>query len=430
MLLERTDPPARADVLVVGAGLAGLCAARRLRDAGLDAHVLEASDAVGGRVRTDAVDGCLLDRGFQVVNTAYPELRRVVDLDALDLRPFTPGALVRLPDGSGGGLARVGDPRRRPQDLLATLSADVASPREKVRLVRLVAEALLPPGRLLGREDRPFVDELRERGLDGRPLERFLRPFLSGVFCEPALTTSSRFALLVLRTFVLGTVATPATGVQALPRWLAGALAPDGVTTHSRAEAVDVDGVRLADGRRVTASAVVVAADGPSGADLLGQPRPATNTVTTYYHLTDEPPLREPTLVLDGAGGPVANSVVLTAAAPGLAPTGSSLVSSSVAGHRDVPEDVVRAELARLHGADTRAWRHVRTYRVRGAVPDQTAPARLERPVRLADRLAVAGDWRQTGSVQGAMVSGRRAADAVLADLGLPVPDGGSDRPV
>ena len=430
MLQERTDPPARADVVVVGAGLAGLCAARRLRAAGLDAHVLEASDDVGGRVRTDAVDGCLLDRGFQVVNTAYPELRRVVDLDALDLRPFTPGALVRLPDDAGGGLARIGDPRRRPQDLLASLTADVASPLEKVRLARLVAESLLPPARLLDREDRPFVEELRRRGLGGRPLDRFLRPFLSGVFCEPDLTTSSRFALLVLRTFVLGTVATPSTGVQALPRWLAGGLAPDGVTTRACAQRVDADGVRLHDGREVAASAVVVAVDGRSGAGLLGLPAPATNTVTTYYHLADEPPVDEPTLVLDGAGGPVSNSVVLTQAAPGLAPVGTSLVSSSVAGHRDVPEPVVRHELARMHGVATWSWQHLATYRVEGAVPDQSAPAVLQRPVRVADRLAVAGDWRQTGSVQGAMVSGRRAADAVLADLGLPTPDGGSDRPV
>ena len=178
--------PSSAEVVVVGAGLAGLCAARRLAAAGVDVVVLEAADAVGGRVATDVVDGFLLDRGFQVHNTGYPEAARVLDHAALDLRAFTPGALVRV----GDRLHRVADPRRRPLAAPGTVLAPIGSPLDKARVALLAArDALLP--RPTGSPPAPETttyEALRQRGLSDTVIDRFLRPFLAGVFLERELT--------------------------------------------------------------------------------------------------------------------------------------------------------------------------------------------------------------------------------------------------
>ena len=418
--------PRETDVVVVGAGLAGLAAARHLADRDLAVTVLEASDDVGGRVRTDVVDGLRLDRGFQVFNTAYPEPARVLDLAALDLQRFDRGALVHV----DGRLHRVADPRHRPHDLRASLSAPIGSLRDKVRATALAGRAAAaPPGYLLTRPDRSIYSELRAAGISARMIERFWRPFLAGVFLDPDLGTSSRLFSLVLRSFVLGEQTVPADGMGAIPRQLAAAL-PDG-TVHLRTPVVSVtpDSVTTRDGRRVSARAVVVATEAPAAAALLPHLRvPRMAGVVTLYHLAPEPPVRERLLVLDGsATGPVVNTVVLTNAAPTYASDGRVLVSSSVVartGGEPPPaadgrlERDVRRHLARLYGVATDGWEHVASYRIPAALPVQIAPHREPAaPVRLGDGVFVCGDHRDTASIQGAMVSGRRAAGAVAGAL-------------
>ena len=398
----------------MGAGLAGLACAWRLVRAGVDVQVLEAEAEVGGRVRTDARDGLLLDRGFQVHNTGYPEARAVLDHDALDLRPFVPGALVRL----GDRLHRVADPRRAPRWAVRTALAPVGGPRDKLALARLSAAAVLPsPDALLERPETTTAQALRDRGVSEEMVERFLRPFLSGVFLEDDLQTSSRFFELVWRSFAVGTQCVPAAGMGAIPRQLAQRL-PPGVlrlgtpVDRVRAGAVDAGGTTL------TARAVVVAVSAPAAARLLpGLEVPPVNGVVTHYHLAPEPPVTEPAIVLDGErSGPVANTVVLTNAAPTYGP-GRHLVSSSVVSG-DADEPAVRAHLARLYGVDTGAWEHVARYDVVDGVPSMAPPmGRFRRPVRLEAGLYACGDHRDSGSIQGALVSGRRAATAVLQEV-------------
>jgi len=390
---------------VVGAGLAGLACARRLCAAGLDVQVHEAGDRVGGRVRTDVVDGMLLDRGFQVHNTGYPEARRVLDHDALLLRRFVPGALVRV----GDRLHRVGDPRRVPGWAPSTVAAPIGSLPDKLRIAAsAVRAAVVPPGRLLDAPETTTEQALLDRGFSPAVIDRFFRPFLSGVFLEDGLQTSSRFFDLVWRSFVLGDQCVPSTGMGALPQQLADRLPAGTVRLGSPVR-------RLSD---VTARVVVVATDPRTAADLLpGLPVPAMHGVTTHYHLAPEPPVRDAAIVLDGeGGGPVANSVVLTNAAPSYAP-GRHLVSSSVVSG-DASEPAVRAHLARLYDVDTSSWQHVAAYDVREALPSQAPPqGRFRLPVRLGPGRYVCGDSRDSASIQGALVSGRRTADAVLGEL-------------
>ncbi len=386
------------DVVILGAGLAGLACAVHLADAGVEVAVHEASDAVGGRARTDVVDGVLLDRGFQVLNTAYPEARRVFDLDALALQPFVRGALVHL----GGKLHRIADPRSAPTWALASLKAPIGSPKDKAALVALALRPLR-----LDAPERSTYEHLRANGVSDTAIDRFVRPFLTGVFLDPELATSSRFFSAVWRTFAFGTQALPARGMGAMGQQLADRL-PDG-TVH----------LDSAQHTLPKARAVVVAADPETAADLLDLPRPPFNSVTTHYHLADRPPTPHAAIVLDGdRSGPVTNTVVLTNAAPTYAP-GRVLVSSSVVG-TEATEAAVRAHLARLYGVRTAAWQHLSSYTLPQALPSMAPPlGNLRKPVRVRDGVYVCGDHRDTASIQGALVSGRRAAAAVLKDLGV-----------
>ena len=392
------------EVVVVGAGLAGLACARHLQAAGVGVVVLEAEDAVGGRVRTDVVDGMLLDRGFQVHNTGYPEAQRVLDHEALDLRRFAAGAMVRI----GDRLHRVGDPRKVPTWAPGTVLSPIGSLKDKLLIARLAAESgLLSPDALLSRPETTTYDALRARGLSDRVIDRFFRPFLSGVFLEDGLQTSSRFFDLVWRYFARGNQCVPAAGMGAIPAQLAQGL---DVRLGSRVDAL----AGLRDSHRAV---VVATAAAGAGRLVPGLDVPASRSVTTLYHLAPEPPVREPAIVLDGeASGPVANTVVLTNAAPSYAP-GRHLVSSSVVSG-DASEPAVRQHLSRLYGVETAAWQHVASYEIRDALPSQAPPmGRFRKPVRLEDGLYVCGDHRDSASIQGALVSGRRAATAVVADL-------------
>jgi len=411
---------ASCDVVVVGAGLAGLAAANHLSGAGLVVEVLEASDGVGGRARTDRhPDGFLLDRGFQLVNPAYPELARVADLDALDLRPFEPGAAVF----SEGRVRWLGNPLRRPKDLFGLLSAPVAPLSDKLALGALLARCALTPVRRLERApDDSAAHDLAAAGLSEAMVDRVLRPFLSGVFLEGDLATSARFTHLVLRSFARGVPSLPAEGVGALARQLASALPPGTVHLERSVEAVEPR-VAVAAGQRRPARAVVVATGPRRSASLLGLTPVPTHGVTTYFHAAPTSPSGgRGRLLVDGEERLVANTAVLTDVAPSYGPPGgAALVETSVlgTGHGPETEEAVRRRLATLYATDTSRWELLEAVAVPEALPALPPPLTVRRPVRVAPGLYVCGDHRDTASQQGALVSGRRAAAAVLADLGL-----------
>lgn len=409
-----------ADVLVVGAGLAGLACALHLSEAGLGVEVLEASDAVGGRIRTDRVDGYLIDRGFQVFNTAYPEARRVLDLPGLNLCGFDRAVEIE----HEGTIHRLAEPWREPGESTSLLTAPIGSPLERLALARYAAAATATPSsRLLRRPDRPALDDLAASGVRDEPLERLIRPFLAGVLLEDELTTSSRFVRMVVRTFARGTVAVPAVGMQQIPEQLATKVGRDAVRLGVDVTSVTAGRVHHSEGRD-TARAVVVATDGDTAARFLGSDvvAPTWNGVRTYFHATDVAPSARATLRLPGGPSPLLNSVVMTAAAPGYAPAGRALVATSVlhGEGRLVPElETLRPYLDALWRTDTSKWDTVAVRDVPYALPAMPAPHRFAKPVRVSAGLYVCGDHRDTSSIQGALVSGRRAAEAVLADLGV-----------
>ncbi|MEU7531228.1 NAD(P)/FAD-dependent oxidoreductase [Saccharothrix sp. NPDC042600] len=397
-------------VVVVGAGLAGLSAARVLAGAGVSVTVVEAADDVGGRVRTDVVDGVRLDRGFQILLPAYPELARAVDVAALRLRHFRPGVLVH----DRGRRDLLADPRSGVRALGGMLRQRVLSPRDALALGALSTRVGFGPVAALKDSDRSTREELRAGGLSERAVERVLKPFLSGVFLEGELATSSRFFQLVWRCFVRGGAAVPADGMGALPRLLAAGL--PAVRCGVRVVTVRDDGVDLADGTRLDADAVVVATDGTTAAALLpGQPEPVWNGVTTWYFRPPESPLRDGVLLVDAEGGPVVDTAVMSEVAPSYSPDAPLVQASAL--DASVAEAEVRAHLARLYGVDTRRWESLARYDIPHAVPAMRPPHPLRSSVRAGGRRYVCGDHRDTSSIQGALVSGRRAARAVLSDL-------------
>ena len=417
---------AKPDVIVVGAGLAGLTCARMLHRAKVKVRVLEARDGVGGRVRTDAVDGFLLDRGFQVLLTAYPEPPQWLDYPALDLKPFFPGALV----WRGGGLHRVADPFRRPLDALLSVFNPVGSFSDKLNVLDLWTQARA--GELEDvflRPQKTSREYLRDVGFSDAMVEAFFQPFLGGVFLEKELRTSSRMLEFVVRMFASGAAAVPARGMGSLSEQLAGKLPEGSLRLDTLVEEVFGHRVRLMSGAREECDAVVVATDGPSAEELLpGLPPRRMTGVTCLYFAVPEPPVRGPYLVLNGEGrGPVNNLAVMSEVAPGYAPAGQALVSVSVLELAEDARDVearVREQLTEWFGAGVAGWRHLRTYMIPRALPVQS-PEVFEEPhrrVRISPGLYACGDYRENGSIEGAMVSGRRAAEALLRDLELPLP--------
>ncbi|MDW5327469.1 FAD-dependent oxidoreductase [Plantactinospora sp. KLBMP9567] len=486
--------PAQTDVVVVGGGLAGLAAARRLHRAGTPWLLVEAAERLGGRVGTDAVDGYLIDRGFQVVNTGYPRLSALVDLTSLGLGYFTQGVLVRrgetlhrmvhplrdplgaartvltgLADAAGVGRlasasvglggrsgstsvglggrsgstsvglggsrnssAGIGRPGEAPtgEDVDRVVDGRLADVRrissvgrasDRLRLAALAARcASLPVDRLLAAPETSTGAALRRAGLSDRIVEELLRPFLSGVFGERELTTSSHVFAMIVRSFARGRIGLPAAGIGALPEAVAAPLPESLIALGVSATSLRTGLVRTSAGV-VRCRAVLVATD-PATATALLPPlgRVRMNTLTTYYHSTAEPPLDEPILLLDGDRRElVANTVVVSRAAPTYAPAGRHLVATSVAGPMVPPEPVVRAELARLYGRPVDDWEHLTTVSVPEALPAAPAPqGRLRKPVAPGEGIFVAGDHRGSPSVQGALASGWRAAGAINRYLG------------
>ena len=417
-----TGPP----ILIVGAGLAGLCSALHLQRAGHRVRILEASEAPGGRVRTDQVEGFALDRGFQVLLSSYPEARATLDLPALGLGRFVPGALI----WNGRKLVKVADPMRRPQDLVATLGSGMASVGDAWRLLRWRLRSLgRSPADWLQEDDTLDAEAaLRADGFSNRMIEGFWRPFLGGVLLDRELRASRRTLDFLFAMFATGAAALPRGGMGAISEQLAGRLAPGTLQTSRRVVDVEPGAVRLDSGERITGSTVVMASDPSSAARLLPDlPVPEMRRTGCLY--LDAPrsagALAARHLVLDGVGaGPVNHLCMPSQVAEGYAPEGRTLVSASLLGDAleqgdDALEKSARDQIRGWFGPGVDDWRTLRLVRVQEALPAQPPGpfAAVEKPARLDDGLFVAGDHRNLASIQGAMASGRATARAVADSL-------------
>ncbi|MFF4094215.1 NAD(P)/FAD-dependent oxidoreductase [Streptomyces sp. NPDC001834] len=414
-----------ADVVIIGAGIAGLSAAHRLTSAGVSVNVLEAGHQVGGRMTTTESDGFLLDHLGPLLSTAYRELRLTPALEGLALRAFAPGLLVH----SEGRRHRTGDVRgargafEAARALATSPRPPMGGPIDQARLsAALNRLAATPASRILARPEQTALTALSDRGLPSRTVDGFLRPLLSALLSDPELTTSSRCADLVLRDYARGRLCVPQGGAGRLPELLAASLPPGTIRTGVHVTAADITSVRTQEHGELRCRSLLLATGAGAAAALLpGLRVPTFHPVTVLHHTAPVPPQTGASLLIDAdRSGPVAHTAVMSAVDPARAPRGRTLISTTVLGTPPPDLDrVVRARLAVLYGAPTDDWELLAAHHDPEAVPAMPAPHDLRRPVRLLAGLYVCGDHRDTSTVQGALFSGRRAAEAILTDLGV-----------
>jgi phytoene dehydrogenase-like protein len=419
--------PAQNPIIIIGAGMAGLACANWLHRAGRPVLVLEAADAVGGRVRTDVTpDGFRLDRGFQILLTDYPEARRMFDYGALNLKKYQSGAVIRLADGRETTLE---NPLQAPLAAFTALASPIGTLLDKLLIAKLaLALQGQSPEALLAKPAETTLAYLRRYGWSEQIIDNFFRPFFGGVYLDRELTTASNFFEFVFQQFVRGDAAVPALGMQQLPEQLAARLPAGTVRLHTPVAAVLDSGrtVRLASGETLTAAATVLATDGPAGAQLLGDsfPAPATlaarPTTCTYFATAGAAPSHGRKLLhLNAAPTALAHNVAFPAeVSAAVAPAGQGLVSVSTHGEHGFSDEALterlRPELAAWFGPAASQWRHLRTYRIERALPVYGPGQPVQQPLRLTDSLLRCGDWVAYPSLNAALGTGRQVAQMLL----------------
>jgi len=420
-------------VVVVGGGLAGLTAARRLHDLGYPVRVFEAEPEIGGRVRTRRhPDGFLIDRGFQILLSAYPALRRNVDLEAIGARPFDSGALV----WTGKRRVPLRNPWRHPRGIVRDITSPVFGVADKVRLARWGVETSRAPWTTIAEaavatDDRSILGELRAMGFSEAFIDRFARPFWGGITLDRSLSVSAGVARFTTKMFLEGDAVLPRDGVAALPRAIAAGLPAGTIETSTPVEALVIEGYRATGvrvgGTTVPAAAVVVATDPPTAARLTGFPTIPTDGVgcVTVYLASGTDPGIGTLLTIDGTGRQAVNHIApLSAVQPAYAPEGQHLLAAVLLGEEAVSRD--DDDNARVALESAREMLQLEDLRVVEVVP---VPFALYRQVpgihrRLPDAttgvegLVLASDATVDASVNGAITSGEDAAHAVRMTIG------------
>ena len=406
---------AKEQVLIVGGGLAGLACAIRLQERGMAPIVLEASDALGGRVRTDLVDGFRLDRGFQVFLDSYASAGSLLNLAELRLRRFKPGALVFL----RGKLHRVMDVFREPGSLLESAFAPIGSMADKARVALLRFKLRRTSVAAIDKKSAVSTEDyLRHAGFSEQMIDVFFRSFYGGIFLGRDLLTSSRMFEFTFKMFSEGHATLPALGMGEIPRQLAGKLNPQAVRLNTRVAQVSENAVVLESGERISGGAVVLATDAFAAARLMPEldaARKDWRSVTCLYFAADRSPLNEAIIALNGTGEGLVNNVCVPSdVSAEYAPSGKALISVSVLGTPDAAnlEARVLSELGAWFGAQTRDWLHLRTERITRALPLHAASANPVDVIKMGGVVAC-GDYFSNASIEGAIVSGQQAADAI-----------------
>jgi phytoene dehydrogenase-like protein len=413
-----------APVVIIGAGMAGLACANYLHRGGQAVVVLEVSDAVGGRVRTDVTpEGFRLDRGFQILLTRYPEVQRLLDYGALNLKAFRSGAVTRLPDGRQTTLQ---NPLRQPTAAFSALVSPIGGIKDKLLIARFAQQLSQQTSeQLLARPSTDTLTFLRQYGWSEQIINTFFRPFFGGVYLDRGLSTASNFFEFVFQQFVIGDAVVPALGMQQIPEQLAARLPGGTVRLHTPVDALDGLQVHLRNGETLTAAAVVVATDGDAAHHLL--PRPSASpapvwrrTTCTYFAADRSPGQGDRLLRLNAAPDALAHNVAfISDVAPAYAPAGKALISVSTHGHHDLSEaallERLRPELTAWFGEAARQWQHLRTYEINQALPVYAAGQPTRQALKLADGLYRCGDYTAYPSTNAAIATGREVAEMLLA---------------
>ncbi|MGI9468495.1 MAG: FAD-dependent oxidoreductase [Rubripirellula sp.] len=408
------------EVIIIGGGLAGLSCAVQLANSGVHSAIFEATDRVGGRVRSDVINGFTLDVGFQVLLTAYPSCQELLDYSALRLRYFAPGALIR----HSGRFSELADPWRNPGKAWATVTNPVGSVADKLRIWRLRSQTCR--GSLAELYERPHQTTeqyLRDFGFSERMMDEFFRPFIGGVFLDESLSVSSRMLEFVFRMFSMGGIAIPADGMAAIPRQLAERLPRGSINLQSSVVRLEGNRVVLANGDTFTGDHIVIATESNAAARLLELPEIQTswNETSTLYYSSPQCQEKHKSLILRGdESGPIQTATIISNVAEEYAPPNCSLISVSLSPNhkksRDENEQLAKDQLRKWFGDQVSHWELLQTYQIPYGLPAMDIDPVIRSPeLEKRQNTYICGDHCETPSIEGAMNSGMRAAAAILA---------------
>ncbi len=401
-----------ADVIVIGAGLTGLRAAHRLAEAGLSVLVFERADHIGGRMATHEAAGYKIDHGFQVLLTAYPEVRAIEGSNQLGCRSFSSGARVRR----NGAFVDFMDPLRHPEEIFSVLRSSLGSFSDFFRLFLLTRRG----GSACASRDLSTDLGLTATGFSRRFQDGFLRPFLRGVLLDPLLRADFGLACFYLQMFARGEAALPEAGIQALPNLLADQIGRSHIRLNATVNAITRDEVTLDNGDSYRARQVICAVDTMS-ATQLGSPEQTMHHLAscTLYFSAPKAPFHEPVIVLNADGGPIATLAVLSNVQPSYAPPGRALIAITAIGdaaslsEASQKESLV-AQAATWYGAEVQDW----NYLMRVALPASVVSRpRMSVGYSEVSGILYAGDYLTYPSQNGALSAGRSVADFVLDRL-------------
>lgn len=410
------------DVVIVGAGIAGLNCAAVLHRNRKSFIILESSDRPGGRIKTDVVDAFQLDRGFQVLQTGYPEASRTLDFETLNLRKFPAGVAVRC----NGKFHVIADPRRHPRHLFSTLFSPIGCLKDRFLMLKLANDvSRCSLEELFSEEEQPALKFLEDWGFSTGFISRFFVPFFAGACLDPQIAASSRVLKYIFRVFAQGDAALPSRGMEDIPRQIAGCLPPDSISFNSKVVKLGETSVMVEDGTLYHGRNVVLAtAQNALPALLSEQPSLPTIGESCFYYSADWlPPFREPFLLLNGEGrGPINNIAFPSLVAPHYSGSGKTLIAAVVLGKEHMAQDNleqrVRDQCIDWFGRPAETWKHIQTFRIEHALPVQEPPTMnpYAAPEPASKNLRVIGEHQSLPGIQWSLLSGRLAAEAILAD--------------
>jgi phytoene dehydrogenase-like protein len=413
---------ADTDVIIIGAGVAGLTAARVLKSGGKTIKIIEATDGVGGRVRTDEVDGFLLDRGFQVLLTGYPEAKHFLDYRSLNLQSFDPGALIL----NERGISEIGDPLRKPSQLFKTIYSSAGTFTDKLKMMglkfRLTATSI---DAIFAKRESTTLAYLKAAGFSEKIISQFFRPFLTGIFLEDQLQTSSRMFEYVFKLFSEEETAVPAKGMGMITKQLAAHLSHDELLLNEQVVQINDNQVATASGKTHIAKHILIATQATNLPAPFHQSTVAGHSATTLYFSADSAAYKKPIIALNASACKMVNNIaIMDQVSSHYAPAGKSLISVSlVPGDIRLLEENVLAEQAisdlKHWFPDAVHWKHLKTYDIPYALPNDSRVTNdiLPSSLQLTEHCFICGDHLLNGSINGAMKSGRVTAEAMLSKL-------------
>ena len=401
------------EFVVVGAGLAGLTAAKVLSQSGREVLLLEKSDGVGGRVRTDQYKDFLLDRGFQVLLTAYPELPKHLNLSLLRLHSFESGATIF----SDGHFSKVGDPFRNVSSIMSTAFTKTIGMQDKIKLLKL-RNSLIGRKKIYfqQKDDKRILETFEELGFTSKAINSFFKPLVGGIQLDPSLSGSTRLCFLVLKMLFIGDAAIPSRGMGAISEQLSKQINESSIRLTSTVDKVEGKKVILESGESFLPSNLIIATEGPATAKLLGQESPLSRSVSCIYFSASQAPSSSKAILLNGEkNGPALNVAIMSNISPSYSKNGKALIAVAIPDtiKPDSMENVL-IQMRKWFGDSVDSWEHIKTYSIEHGQPDLRPGDPFRKSIKNSEGVYICGDHRDTPSIQGALVSGRRAAEICL----------------